>query len=121
MYSCYVLDEVSKKKLYFMFPPKYSDFIGHHITEKFGINSLDDMPDTPKLIQIIGYIDNGDGVEGFLVEVDGTSDRPSGGKYHLTWSIDRGKGYKPVNTNDYVHTATSLDPITINAEPTVIQ
>lgn len=27
-------------------------------------------------------------VEALVVEIDGTTDRPDGGTYHLTWSID---------------------------------
>jgi hypothetical protein len=118
MYSCYILTEKSKKKLFFLYPPKYPDFIGDHITEKFGIDSeKDNIPKTPKLVEVIGYIDNEDGIEGFLVEINGNSQRPSGGKYHLTWSIDRSKGYKPVSTNDYIDNAININPIRIEVMP----
>lgn len=121
MYTAYVLTEKSRQKLAYLYPPKYQDFIGHHITEQFGVGPDTPAPDEPVLIQVVGYIDNGEGVEGFLVEIDGESDRPNGGKYHITWSIDRSKGFKPVNTNDYVNEAKPIRAVRIDAEPKVLK
>ena len=59
-------------------------------------------------VEVVGYIDDGKGVEGFLVAIDGSTNRPSGGKYHLTWSIDRSKGAKPVHTNAHTGEAKPL-------------
>ena len=120
MYTAYTLMNVSRKKLYLLYPPKYPEFVGHHITEEFGVSAGAEKPDDPTLVEIVGYIDNGDGLEGFLVEVDGTSDRPSGGKYHITWSIDRSKGYKPYNTNDFIDQAEPIHPIRITVNPEVL-
>jgi hypothetical protein len=121
MYTAYLLTKKSRQKLEYLFPPKYPDFIGHHITERFGVGPDAEAPDDPVLVQVVGYIDNGEGVEGFLVEIDGASERPSGGKYHITWSIDRNKGFKPVNTNDYVDEAVDVRPVRIDVEPAVLK
>lgn len=121
MYTAYQLTERSRKKLFLLFPPKYPEFIGHHITVNFGVSADAELPKQTTLVEIVGYIDNGDGVEGFLVEIDGTSDRPSGGKFHITWSIDRSKGYKPVNTNDYISSATTIHPIRIDVVPAILK
>lgn len=121
MYTAYTLTNVSRKKLYLLYPPKYPEFIGHHITEEFGVPAGTEAPADPVLVQVVGYIDNGEGVEGFLVEVDGTSDRPSGGKYHITWSIDRDKGFKPFHTNDHTGDATPISPITITVVPETLR
>lgn len=121
MYTAYALTEKTRKVLHILYPPKYPEFIGHHITEKFGVPSDASPPDEPVLVQVVGYIDNGDGVEGFTVEIDGTSDRPDGGTYHITWSIDRDKGYKPFNTNEYTGDASSMKPITIEVTPKVFK
>jgi hypothetical protein len=121
MYTAYVLTEKSRKTLFFLFPPKYPEVIGHHITETFGVSKDAEAPEMPTLVEVVGYIDNGDGVEGFLVEIDGSSDRPSGGKYHITWSIDRDKGYKPVNTNDYTNDAKPVKPVRLQVEPKVLR
>lgn len=121
MYTAYKLTEKARKTLYLLFPPTYPDFIGHHITERFGVPEGTSAPKVPKLVEVVGYINNGDGIEGFLVEVNGSSDRPSGGKYHITWSINRDKGYKPVNTNDYVDQAKPIHPIRIDVTPEVLK
>ena len=116
MYNGYEIEQGSRNKLMALFPPKYPNVLGHHITEKFGVKN-GEVPEQPKQVLIIGYINNGEDVEGFLVEVDGTTDRPSGGKYHLTWSIDRSKGAKPVHTNNYVNAAVPLKrPVEIDVD-----
>ena len=107
MYNGYEIEAGSRAKLLALFPPKYPNVLGHHITEKFGVKD-GEVPPQPKDVLIIGYIDNGEGVEGFAVSVDGQTRRPSGGYYHITWSIDRSKGAKPVHTNDYVNEAVPL-------------
>jgi hypothetical protein len=116
MYNGYELESGSRQKLLDLFPPKYSTLIGHHITEKFGIKDKE-VPEQPNKVMVVGYIDNGEDVEGFLVEIDGTSDRPEGGKYHITWSIDRASGAKPYHTNMYVDKAVPLKrPIEIDVD-----
>lgn len=117
MYTGYELTQSTRKKLAFLYPPKYPHFIGHHITETFGVGPDEPVPKEPVLVEVVGYIDNEEGVEGFLVEVDGERNRPSGGKYHITWSIDRNKGFKPVNTNDHVDEYEPIKPIRIEVEP----
>ena len=37
-----------------------------------------------------------------LFRIDGTCDRPDGSIYHITWSIDRARGRKPVESNDVI-------------------
>lgn len=116
MYTGYEIEKGSRNKLMVLYPPKYPHVLGHHITEQFGVKD-GEAPKQPKQVLIIGYIDNGEDVEGFLVEVDGTTDRPSGGKYHITWSIDRSKGAKPVHTNQYTNEAKMLKrPIEIDVD-----
>ena len=116
MYNGYEIEEGSRRKLLALFPPQYPNLLGHHITEKFGVKD-GSVPEQPKQVLVIGYINNGVDVEGFLVDIDGRVDRPSGGKYHITWSIDRIKGAKPVHTNKYVDHARLLNsPIEIDVD-----
>jgi hypothetical protein len=120
MYTGYLLSEESRALLLAKFPPKYKDVIAHHITEKFGVKANTKAPEQPSEVWVVGYMDDGEGVEGLLVEVDGTVERPSGGKYHITWSIDRSKGKKPYHTNDITHLAKPVAPsIKIEVEPKV--
>lgn len=117
MYTGYEIEAGSRQKIMDLFPPKYPDVLGHHITEKFGVKNPEEVPEQPERVFLVGYIDNGEDVEGFLVEVDGTVNRPSGGKYHLTWSIDRSNGAKPVHTNNHVDDAVMLKhPIEIDVD-----
>lgn len=111
MYTGYLLTDDSRSRLLQKFPPRYPKVIAHHITEAFGTKKSDPAPAQPKFVSVVGYIDSGDGVEGLLVAVDGSTDRPDGGKYHITWSLKEGR--KPVETNNYVSIAVKVDPIDI--------
>jgi hypothetical protein len=95
-YVAYVLDERSVNILKEVFPPKYPDFIGHHITYRLGTSIV---PKQPKLVEVVGYVDDKEGLEALIVEVDGTIERRDGGVYHITWSLDRSLGMKPSNSN----------------------
>lgn len=96
-YTAYVLDDASKNILAERFPPKYPEFIGHHITVEFGVPADTDVP-VPANIKVIGYKDSGDGLEALVVSVNGSTRRPDGQTYHITWSLDRSK-YSPVDSN----------------------
>ncbi len=107
-YTGYLLTEESRNLLKSKFHPEYPDFIGHHITYEFGVPPDSPEPPEPKSVVVIGHaVQNG--VEAFLVEIDGTINRPSGGKYHITWSIDRSLGKKPVDSNKIIDQAILLD------------
>lgn len=109
-YSAYLIDDVERAMLKVLYPPKHDTFIGHHITEKFGIKPDDVVPNDPQNVNIIGYFSN-NLVEFFTVEINGNTDRKNGGKYHLTWSINKDKGAKPVDSNTYVDYAEPISPI----------
>lgn len=115
MYTGYLLTEKTRNTLLAQFPPKYAKVVAHHITEKFGVPSDAVPPAMPKTVKVVGYIDSGDGVEGLLVEVNGSIARPDGSKYHITWSLADGR--KAVETNIYVDRAKSVTPIDIQVEP----
>lgn len=119
MYTGYELSRESREKLARFFPPQYPDFIGHHITLEFGTKPGTPVPEAPQKVEVVGYVDDGRGVEGFLVEVDGTSKRPTGGRFHITWSIDRSKGRKPFHTNDIISRADPIPHIKIDVTPKV--
>ena len=48
--------------------------------------------------EIVGRADDGAGVEAMVVRLGGTTDRPDGSTYHITWSL--GPGRKPRESND---------------------
>ncbi len=120
MYTAYVLTDAAREKLAKKFPPKYENFIGHHITEQFGVPKDTNTPD-PARIKVIGRVDSGDGLEALVVSVDGSQDRPNGGAYHITWSLDPSK-YAPKDSNKLVtNSRFSLSmPIEIETTPQLL-
>jgi hypothetical protein len=76
------------------FPPKYENVIADHVTLHAGMSELPPKPDA----QIVGRADDGRSLECLVVELDGTTDRPDGSTYHITWSL--GAGRKPIESND---------------------
>lgn len=99
MYIALVLNERSRKMLKVDFPPKYGDFIGHHITLDFGVPKNTPLPKHQHKTEVVGYADDDKGIEALVVSVNGKVQRPDGSLYHITWSLDRSKGYKPVDSN----------------------
>jgi len=98
-YQAFEISHESRSRLAAKFPPKFSDFIGHHITYKRGAKSDQPLPEA-NTFSVVGYAVNEEGIEALVVEVDGTTVRPDGGTYHITWSLDREAGFKPVASNE---------------------
>jgi len=124
MYIAFELDETSRRRLAQQFPPKYPELIGHHITYKRNVkrNSTENLPETPKTVNVIGYADDGEGIEALVVSINGSKDRLDGGTYHITWSLDRDKGRKPVDSNNLVATQgfKNVSPIQIVVKPKLL-
>jgi hypothetical protein len=78
------------------FPPKYPDVIADHVTLRVGASPNSPLPPTPDA-RIVGRADDGDSLECLVVELDGTTDRPDGSIYHITWSL--GPGRRPGESN----------------------
>lgn len=111
-YLAYVLPDAVRARLLEQFPPKYPDVIAHHVTEKFGVT--DDEPVSgPAEVRIIGYVDDGEGLEALVAMVDGNVTNGNGNLYHCTWSLDRSMGYKPVDSNRVLK---QIDPVNVVEE-----
>ena len=50
--------------------------------------------------ELIGIARDGSGVEAMVVTIGGTTDRPGGGTYHITWSLAEGR--KAEESNDVI-------------------
>lgn len=122
MYTAYVLDESAREKLTEKFPPKYDNFIGHHVTIDFGVPGDTPVPE-PATVKVIGYVDSGDGLEALVVSVSGNTKRSDGKLYHITWSIDSNSNYKPVDSNTLLQQKkyTLVRPIVIQTQPNVLK
>jgi hypothetical protein len=122
MYTAYVLDDQSRQQLAQRFPPKYDNFIGHHITVEFGVPTGVPIPDDAS-VAVVGYADSRDGLEALVVSVNGQKRRPDGKLYHITWSIDSQSEYKPVDSNRLLsnNRYTLVRPIEIATVPKLLK
>ena len=113
------LDRQVRRRLLEQFPPAYADAVADHVTLRAGIG-LDDEKPAPVTCRIVGRADDGEGVEAMVVEIDGTTDRPDGSTYHITWSLDRAKGRRAGESNDVIrdHGWTPVDqPVDVSVIP----
>jgi hypothetical protein len=79
------------------FPPKYEKVVADHVTLRVGATAQTPLPRNPNA-RIIGRADDGKSLECLVVELDGTTDRPDGSTYHITWSL--GPRRKARESND---------------------
>jgi len=96
----WLLDRGERARLLNRFSPVYPDVIADHVTLSSGADPKPSPVDTEA--EIVGQVDDGAGVQALVVSIGGTTDRPDGSAYHITWSIDRSKGRKAVESNDAI-------------------
>jgi len=104
-----------RERLLERFEPKYENVIADHVTLRVGARSF---PAKPEAARIVGRADDGESVECLVVEVDGTTDRPDGSTYHITWSL--GPGRRAIESNDVLRDEgwrPVSTPIDIELEP----
>jgi hypothetical protein len=95
MYSGWLISNNSIQQIKNLFEQTHPDFIGHHVTYMFG----DDSELSPEAtLKIIGQCTTNK-IQCFVITVNDEIIRPDGNLYHLTWSIDKSKGAKPVDSN----------------------
>ena len=103
-----------RERLLRRFAPKYENVIADHVTLRVGDGPLPNRPDA----RIVGRADDGDSLECLVVELDGTTDRPDGSTYHITWSL--GPGRRARESNDVLreHAWEPINrPISVELEP----
>lgn len=108
-YEAFVLSEETRQHLLREFPPKYPDVVCHHITHRFGVGR-DPKAEYGKqapAIRVVGY-SCGDGIEALVVTVGGSEKRPDGKKYHITHSLNKAMGKKPVDSNAIISKSVSM-------------
>lgn len=119
-YSAYVISDESRARILERLPPSFPEVIAHHITYRFPDK---EAPPQVMEVRVIGHAKNQDlGIECLVVSLDGVSLRPTGGIYHITLSLDRSLGAKPVHSNRILKSPwIELDtPFLINVEPLLI-
>lgn len=90
------LDREQRTELLKRFPPRYGQAVADHVTLE---DKAEDKPLPPHVkAEIVGRADDGEGVEAMAVTIDGTTERPDGSTFHITWSL--GPGRKAKESND---------------------
>ena len=89
------LTDEDRAQLLERFPPRYSETIADHVTER-GPDGRAPIPG-PVSAAVIGRADDGDSLECLVVAVDGSPDRPDGSTYHITWSLGPGRSARESN------------------------
>ena len=111
------LDRGERRELLERFPPTYPNVDADHITLRTQASDGAQLPQE-NAAEIIGRADDGRGVEVMVVRVAGTSHRPDGGTYHITWSLQDGRQAR--ESNDVIAALgwVALDePVAIGLQP----
>jgi hypothetical protein len=90
------LDSAQRMELLQQFPPRYANVVADHVTLRTGVGAEAPLP-VEDLGEMIGRADDGAGVEAMVVAIGGTSARPGGGTYHITWSLAPGRQARESN------------------------
>ena len=99
-------------------PARYENVIADHVTLRVGASPSTPLPRQPATARLIGRADDGRGVECLVVELDGSTDRPDGSTYHITWSL--GPTRKARESNDVLRDQgwdPLAAPIDVTLEP----
>lgn len=115
------LDAAERAALLRRHPPTYARAVADHVTLKPRAAADAALPLETEG-HIVGRTDDGHGVEAMVVEIAGSTRRPDGATYHITWSL--AKGRRPKESNDAIaaHGWTPLDtPIRVRLEPAAFQ
>jgi hypothetical protein len=95
----WLLHPEDRDRLVAAFPPAYPRVIAHHVTLKAGVRPDYPLPgDTEG--SVVGVADDGAGVQALVVGIGGTTRRPDGSTYHITWSLAAGR--EAVESNDVI-------------------
>jgi hypothetical protein len=99
-YTGWELPIWERRRLAEHFPPTYAvdPDLQHHVTFAYGVNHDSPLP-VATCGLVVGHADDLKGVQALVVEIDGSVRRPDGSIYHITWSLDRAAGRKPVESN----------------------
>ena len=106
-----------RERLLERFAPRYENVVADHVTLRVGASAETPLPRKAEA-RIVGRADDGKSLECLVVELDGTTDRPDGSTYHITWSL--GPGRKARESNDVLRDRgwEHIDaPIPVELEP----
>lgn len=110
------LDRAQREELLKQFEPCYANVVADHVTLE---TDAENKPLPPEVeARIVGRADDGKSLECLVVTIDGTTDRPDGSTYHITWSL--GPGRKARESNDVLKERGWKEndhPVAVKVEP----
>ena len=120
-YTALVLTPAAKDVLLNVYKPKYENIKADHVTVNFDVSEDTVLP-VVNSIEVIGYINDGIGLDLALVAVNGKTRRADGGTYHITISFGEGRKAKDSNQVilDSQHNPTPEGTLFLPVEPTFI-
>jgi len=112
----WLLDEAQRPSLLERFPLIYGNVVAHHVTLQAKA-SEDTPPPQEVSAVIVGEADDGKGVQALVVELDGTTERPDGSTYHITWSLAAGRQARESNDIIRDHGWTPTERVPVRLRP----
>jgi hypothetical protein len=85
-----------KDRLLELVPPLFANLVADHVTLRTRTGADTPLP-TETCAEVIGEVDDGEGVQALIVEIGGGTAREDGGTYHITWSLAPGRRAKESN------------------------
>lgn len=76
------LDPQDRAKLLERFPAEWPDVVADHITFEAQVGQPTAMPSVDRA-EIVGGINDGEGLQAMVVAINGETERPDGGTYHI--------------------------------------
>jgi hypothetical protein len=109
------VDRDERDKLLERFPPHYEEAVADHVTLETNAEAKPLPPDAEA--RIVGRADDGKGVEAMVVALDGSTDRPDGSTFHITWSLAPGRRAR--ESNDVIRDRgwIEMKPIGVTVRP----
>ena len=95
------LDVRDRERLLQRFEPLFPDVVADHVTLRTGTGQTTPLPRETSG-EVVGEIDDGAGVQALVVRIGGTTRRSDGSTYHITWSLDRARGRRAVESNEVI-------------------
>ena len=117
-YVGWAVDDGERPGLLARFPPRYPEVVADHVTLKFGDRAARVPTETTG--EIVGEADDGRGVQALVVRIGGTTDRPDGSTFHITWSLAPGRKAKESNDVIAQRGWSPIDPpvpVTLHPRP----
>lgn len=91
------IDPECRQRLLELVPPRYACVVADHVTRHVRHAPNADAPPPIANARIVGRADDDAGVETLVVAFDGSTARPDGGTWHITWSLAEGRKSRESN------------------------